>query len=306
MELTSTQIGLFFLFDEIKQDLILKTVLGLQEDFTDLRLKIGDGFAGETALTGQPKLLYIEKGEFDLKVSKDKEEEIRSIICLPVKVNEVVIAVAEIASKDTLSFIGPEEFDILCEFCNHAGRLINDCMVIKRQHTEIKRLNRLLEITKVLGSGKSLNSTLEATIRVIKEVLKAEVVSIFLLDQDEASSEDRFSFEVFQKIGDSDVRVFRKNPNEVFAGGVIKSQEAFFIKNIKDDKDSDKMIELYRDFIESSLMSVPLIFKQRPIGVIEIVNKKNKGDFTIKDLEYLCALAAQLAVIIENKKALKN
>jgi signal transduction histidine kinase len=59
-------------------------------------------------------------------------------------------------------------------------------------------------------------------------------------------------------------------------------------------------------FETRSLLGVPLLIKEEPIGVIEAVNKRGQAHYTEDDLAILETLAAQAAVAIDNARLLSR
>jgi signal transduction histidine kinase len=55
-------------------------------------------------------------------------------------------------------------------------------------------------------------------------------------------------------------------------------------------------------FKTSNIVAVPLVTQNRVIGVLEVLNKRNKGTFNRDDVDLLTAFAGQAAVAIENAR----
>ncbi len=84
------------------------------------------------------------------------------------------------------------------------------------------------------------------------------------------------------------------------AGTVFKTREPLIIQETEADPrhydGTDRAIE----FETVSILAVPMIYKERSIGVLEAVNKQNQSLFDDHDAQILSTLAAQAAVAIEN------
>lgn len=53
-------------------------------------------------------------------------------------------------------------------------------------------------------------------------------------------------------------------------------------------------------FTTKNLLAVPMLVKDRAIGVVEVINKQNNARFTERDLELASALASLAAIAIDN------
>ncbi len=68
---------------------------------------------------------------------------------------------------------------------------------------------------------------------------------------------------------------------------------------------SIKKIEQATCFTTESILGVPLITKEKVIGVLEVINKHN-DNFTEADEDLLLVLGVQAAVAIENARCSNN
>ncbi|HOD43189.1 MAG TPA: GAF domain-containing protein, partial [Candidatus Wallbacteria bacterium] len=74
------------------------------------------------------------------------------------------------------------------------------------------------------------------------------------------------------------------------------------ITDISKDPDFSKYSKTGADYKTKSVLSVPLIIKDKVIGVINVNNKKNSEVFNDSDLQLLETLATQIATAIENAR----
>jgi diguanylate cyclase (GGDEF)-like protein len=92
-----------FLLDPATQELTFELVVGLDKGMLgDVRIKLGEGVAGTVALTGEPILVPDVSGDprFSQKVDELTGFVTRSIICLPLKIQDSVIGVVEIVNPE--------------------------------------------------------------------------------------------------------------------------------------------------------------------------------------------------------------
>lgn len=92
-----------FLLDPATQELVFELVVGLDKGMLDnLRIKLGEGIAGTVALTGEPILLpdVCQDERFCQKVDDLTGFVTRSIICLPLRIQDSIIGVVEIVNPE--------------------------------------------------------------------------------------------------------------------------------------------------------------------------------------------------------------
>ena len=79
-------------------------------------------------------------------------------------------------------------------------------------------------------------------------------------------------------------------------GKAAKSKGPVIENNVQQSPDWFKEADQMTGFITKSALVVPLLVKETSIGVIEVVNKKDRSLFSKDDENLLSAFAAQAAV----------
>lgn len=156
---------------------------------------------------------------------------------------------------------------------------------------------RLIEVSHSLASTLDLNALLNQIMEVAIELVEAEEASILLYDQ----HAHRLYFETASNVKSSPLLQKLFVPEESIAGWVALNRTAQIVNNVRQDDRHFEKVEKQVDFVTRSLVALPLVARQKLIGVLEVLNKKN-GIFTAEDQEILQALAVQAAVAIENSR----
>jgi signal transduction histidine kinase len=166
------------------------------------------------------------------------------------------------------------------------------------QDTTPQRLHgyqRLIEISRDLASTLDLDILLDRIIRAAADITGAEAASILLYDD----AAQQLFFQVATNMDQPLMRGLIVPLEGSIAGWIVLNRKPMRTSNAKNDKrhyDIGKTASLSTD----SLMGVPLISKEKVVGVLEVINKD--GDFTDTDEEMLTVLASQAAVAIENTR----
>ena len=95
------------------------------------------------------------------------------------------------------------------------------------------------------------------------------------------------------------VKEIRLKKGEGIAGWVAEKGEAIIIHDVQSDQRFFKTADKRSTFITRDMVCVPVKTKDKVIGVLEAINRKN-GIFDEEDKEALTALANQVAIAIEN------
>ncbi|MEE8389463.1 MAG: GAF domain-containing protein, partial [Anaerolineae bacterium] len=163
--------------------------------------------------------------------------------------------------------------------------------------TQQQRMDRILEISRELTSTVSLELLLRKIVEAATELTDSEVASILLLD--EHTGELRFiaAKVLADQLADIPVPV-----NASIAGIAFSSGKPQVVSDARTDPRYYKGVEEQIGFEARSLLAVPLQFKDRRIGVLEVANKQDDEEFNQEDVETLTVLAAQATVAIENAR----
>ncbi len=166
----------------------------------------------------------------------------------------------------------------------------------------IHRLERLLETNRVLSSTLDLEPLLQTVVDVASELTDSEVASLLLYDPE--IQQLRFAASPwFQKTSLQSMTV---PIDRSIAGQVFREKRPVVVQ------EGSKDPRLYRSVGEQvglatrSMLAVPLVFRERPIGVLEALNKRGGVNYTGEDVSILETLAAQAAVAIENSRLLSQ
>lgn len=169
--------------------------------------------------------------------------------------------------------------------------------------TRTQRLERLLELSRTLSSTLDLPTLLQAAVDMARDLTACEAASILL--HDPASGELRFAAGPHHPQRDSLLQVSVPLDTSL-AGQVFRSGRPLVVHDAAGDPRVFRQVDRALNFTTRSVLAVPLIIRQEPIGVIETVNKKGPGSFTDDDLSILESLAPQAAIAIENARLLSR
>jgi signal transduction histidine kinase len=159
--------------------------------------------------------------------------------------------------------------------------------------TLLERYQRLIEISQVLASTLDLDALLDRVVHAAADLSNASEASILLFDENKSEL-------VFQAATNKPkVRGLSVPVYDSIAGWIVINQKPIIIPDVGKDERYFRNIEEASQVPIISLLGVPLVTKNKVIGALEAINKKN-GGFTKEDQEILMTLGAQAAIAIEN------
>lgn len=159
----------------------------------------------------------------------------------------------------------------------------------------LTRYLRLIEITRDLASTLDLDTLLNRIVWAAADVSEAQAASILLYDE----SKGQLKFEAATNLDEPLMRGLNVPVDASLAGWIVTNREPVLISNAQKDSRHFSEIAKVTKIETESLLGVPLITKNKVVGVLEAINK-NSGDFSYEDQDLLSALGSAAAVAIEN------
>jgi signal transduction histidine kinase len=156
---------------------------------------------------------------------------------------------------------------------------------------------RLIEISRDLASTLDLDTLLDDIVRASADITHAEAASIMLYDD----TSRQLYFQVATNIDESTMRGLVVPLDKSIAGWVVTNRKSVRIDDAHQDLRHFNDVEQTIGFNTKSMLGIPLITKNKVVGVLEVLNKK-RGRFTDPDESMLTVLGAQAAVAIENAR----
>jgi len=158
-----------------------------------------------------------------------------------------------------------------------------------------EELSALIEINRVVTSSLELDEVLEATIRGIRGILQVEAGSLVMVDEETGRLVFRKTFSPEQGW----ITGRTAQPGEGIVGYVVASGDPKLVNDVGRDPHFSGEVDEEPGVTAHAVLCVPLRVRDRVLGAIEVINKLD-GVFTEQDLELLQAMAASVAVAVDN------
>ena len=156
---------------------------------------------------------------------------------------------------------------------------------------------RLIEISRDLASTLDLDTLLSDIVHAAADITSAEAASILLYDD----TSRQLYFQIATNIDEPTMRGLVVPLDKSIAGWIVTHRQSVRIDDAHNDERFFKDVDQTIEYSTKSLLGIPLITKNKVVGVLEVVNKK-RGKFTDADESMLTVLGAQAAVAIENAR----
>ena len=162
-----------------------------------------------------------------------------------------------------------------------------DLLLSQRQEiTDSDGIKRaLLETSSfaIISASSSYIAALESIVATASDVLDASAASLFLVDE----KQDRLIFAVAIGSKSEEVKEFSVPLGQGIAGYVASTGQPISITDAEKDSRFYRSIGESIGYIPNSIICVPLILKDRVIGVLELMDKTDGESFSVSDMETL-------------------
>jgi len=160
---------------------------------------------------------------------------------------------------------------------------------------QTKQLSRILELSQQLTSTLSLEPLLQQIIVGATELTSTEAASIMLYD----AKASELHFAAATGANTTQLAQMTVPIEGSVAGEIFKAKRAMIVQADQDPRHYGRVDQAI-DFHTRTILGVPLCIKDRCIGVVEVINKRDGVAFSEGDIQLLWALAAQAAIAIKN------
>jgi diguanylate cyclase (GGDEF)-like protein len=170
--------------------------------------------------------------------------------------------------------------------------------LLRELQRTVDELAVLNEIGKALTASLDIGEVMHVILAKVSELLKPRNWSLLL--HDPATGELYFHAAV--GAGSEKLLGLRIKPGEGIAGWVAQHNQPLLVNDVHADPRFASRFDQASRFHTQSILCVPLAFKDRTLGVIELVNGQGDGGFSDEDLKILGTVAEFSAIAIENAR----
>ncbi len=160
-----------------------------------------------------------------------------------------------------------------------------------------EQLQRLLQAIEASGRAVlpgSNRDLLQSIVDAAARIFGAAAASIALVDEQQQVLE----FRVAYGVGNEDVVGMRIPLDTGIAGYVAMTGQPIAISNVQQDARFNQDFARSTGYVPRSILATPLLWGDRVIGVMEVLDKINAPSFGMQDMELLGLFAHQAAIAI--------
>jgi GAF domain-containing protein len=147
----------------------------------------------------------------------------------------------------------------------------------------------------VVGSEESFGLLLQSVVEVARAIFSAQASSIFLLDEEA----DELVFEAVAGHGAETLLGKRFPSSTGIAGWVLVTRQPLIIEDVAEDPRFAKGVAEETGYVPKGLMAVPLLNEERVLGVLEVLDRPQRSQFSLVEMDLLGLFANQAAIALD-------
>ena len=147
----------------------------------------------------------------------------------------------------------------------------------------------------VVGSEESFRQLLQSVVEVARAIFGAQASSIFLLDEEA----DELVFEAVAGHGAETLLGKRFPSSTGIAGWVLVTRQPLVIEDVAEDPRFAKGVAEETGYVPKGLMAVPLLNEERVLGVLEVLDRPQRSQFSLVEMDLLGLFANQAAIALD-------
>ncbi len=276
------------LVNDRTNDLRMRFQIGHTAEAERMRVKMGQGIVGQVAQERRAILVNdVTKAENYINVNP----QVRSELAVPLIVKNRLIGVIDIQSEQPIYF-KTEHQRLLQLTATRIGQAIENARLYTRVARQAQTLEVLNEISREITSILDVSELLERIGQLLRRVIDYQMFSVWLVNERERILENQFGLRFGERFSPKETIPLDRG----LVGAAIAEHRPIRVGDVRKDSRYHMVNPETR-----SEMAVPLIYKGKVIGVLDIEHTRSYY-FNEDHERALTTLAGQIAISIENAR----
>ena len=256
------------------------------------------GLGTEVIRKGRPILTQDYGREAQARNIAPNLEGVYAWMGVPLNAGAESIGSLSVGNADSSTAYTRVQLDLLHAIADQTAGAIVKARLLQETQQRAHQLSTLNEVTRQLTSTIELEPLLQNILENAVGILNCEAGSLFLIDE----QTDELVFKVTAGPVAKDLLGKRLPPGSGIVGRAVTKRGPVIENNAQGSLGRFSGTDKQTGFVTRALMAMPLEAKDRVIGVVEVLNRRDGLPFVEDDQNLLSAFAGQAAVAIENAR----
>ena len=301
-EMTKADSIFIYLFDGAKKKLVLtaskvphKSMLG------KINLSLGEGITGWVAKENKPVAIARNAYKDHRFKSFDllPEDRYEAFLSAPIIYKGKLIGVINVQHKNPHTYAA-RTTSLISTIATQVGGVIEHARLNEETKRKAIQFDSLVKVSHSITSEHYLDEILNLIVVVTAEMLNSKICSIMLLDE----KGEELAIKATQSLNEEYKRKPNLKVNSSMLGEVVKTKQPMTVLDVREDARYFYRELAIKEHL-TSMVAVPMIVKEKVIGVINVYTKE-PYHFNEEEVDVLQMVANQAAVAVENTKLMEE
>ncbi len=302
VEVTKADACLLYLLSESREELILRASKNPHPKLIGrITIGLGEGITGWVARE-RTRVVIPSNASDDPRFKffhNLPEDRYQAFVSVPILAKKEVVGVINVQHKGPRQYRS-DELALLSTIATQVGGAIENARLYAEMRRKALQLDTLSQVSETVASNRLIEDVLQLIVTMTAQMMNSKICSLMLLDP--PSGELRIA--ATQSLSE----LYRRKPNlkvgQSITGRVVQERRPISVPDVTRERDY-MYPEIARKEGLCSLLSVPMLIRDRAIGVINSYTAIPHV-FSSEEIKVLQAIANQAAIAIENTKLVEK
>jgi PAS domain S-box-containing protein len=291
--------GGLYVCDSEKREVRCVVSYNTPRDYTGTVLNFGEGAAGQVAATGQSLLVDDYRAWAGRSAAFERDQPFTALLSTPLIWQGKITGVIHVLDDKKSRVFTQADLKLLQLFANYAAIAIENGSTLERLRRRGDELATLqATVIDITSAPHDLPSLLEGIVKRAIRLLNAPGGGLDLCDSEKRELRCVVSYNT-----PHDFRGLVLKYGEGASGRVAETGKPLIIDDYRKWEGAAK-VNGAKDL--GAILSVPMIWQDRVIGVIQVIEESATRRFTQSDLDLLTFFAAHATIAVENERAFET
>lgn len=220
------------------------------------------------------------------------------VLCVPLWIRGELIGWLGFGTKRNGGLYPRDERGLLGALASQCAVAIQNALLYRESQERARKLSVLNQMSEILTSTLELQALLERIVLALQHLFAVESASLLLLDPE--SGDLVFRVVIGSRASGAGKRL--ASGARSVAAYVMQTGHVFLSNGVTDDQQRYADVNEVAGERVQQMVAAPVRDPEETLGVIEIINRRDRTPFGPEDAELLTALAAQAAIVIKNAR----
>jgi len=302
VEVTKADACLLYLLSESREELILRASKNPHPKLIGrITIGLGEGITGWVARE-RTRVVIPSNASDDPRFKffhNLPEDRYQAFVSVPILAKKEVVGVINVQHKRSRQYRS-DELALLSTIATQVGGAIENARLYAEMRRKALQVDTLSQVSETVASNRLIEDVLQLIVTMTAQMMNSKICSLMLLDP--PSGELRIV--ATQSLSD----LYRRKPNlkvgQSISGRAVQERRPVTVLDVNRERDY-MYPEIARKEGLCSLLSVPMLIRDRAIGVINSYTSIPHV-FSSEEIKVLQAIANQAAIAIENTKLVEK